>query len=84
MAESWRACRALSARAAEAQAHRSSRLCEQHHGAPPGSLQSQAEARQRQFEQSAVGRAALKSVKDAKRVEQRPSGAGASAQDWMS
>jgi hypothetical protein len=47
--------------------------------APP----RQAEARQRQFEQSAVGRAAIKSVANAKKVEQRPSG-GAAAGDWLS
>lgn len=44
---------------------------------------AQAEARQRQFEQSAVGRAAIKSVQNAKKVEQRQ-GTGASAQDWLS
>jgi hypothetical protein len=43
----------------------------------------QAEARQRQFEQSAVGRAAIKSVKEAKKQEARPSG-GAGASDWLS
>jgi hypothetical protein len=49
----------------------------------PRTAAAQAEARQAQFERSAVGRAAIKSVKEAKKVEQRPSG-GATAQDWMS
>lgn len=43
----------------------------------------QAEARQRQFEQSAVGRAALKAVKDAKRPDERQAG-GNTASDWLS
>lgn len=42
-----------------------------------------AEARQRQFEQSAVGRAALKAAKDAKKPEVRPGGSGGNAQDWL-
>jgi hypothetical protein len=43
----------------------------------------QAEARQRQFEQSAVGRAAIKSVKEAKRQDERPA-ANNTARDWLS
>ncbi|KAF8071059.1 SPBC16D10.01c [Scenedesmus sp. PABB004] len=43
-----------------------------------------AEARQRQFEQSPVGRAALKAVKDAKKPEPRPNAGGSNAQDWLS
>lgn len=46
-------------------------------------LPPQAEARQRQFEQSAVGRATLKAVKEAKKPEPRPNG-GSNAQDWLS
>lgn len=42
----------------------------------------QAEQRQKDFERSAVGRAAIKSVKDSKKVEQRQT--NTSAQDWMS
>eukprot|EP00877_Chromochloris_zofingiensis_P002369 jgi/Chrzof1/12132/Cz06g22120.t1 len=42
----------------------------------------QAEARQRQFEKSAVGRAALKSVKEAKKQERTTT--GPTAQDWIS
>lgn len=43
----------------------------------------QAQARQQQFEQSAVGRAALKAVKDAKKQDAREAG-GPSARDWLS
>ena len=45
---------------------------------------AQAEARQQKFEQSAVGRAALKSVQNAKKAEQRAPAGGASAGDWLS
>lgn len=44
---------------------------------------AQAEARQQQFEQSAVGRAALKAVKDAKKQDAREAGGG-TARDWLS
>ena len=43
----------------------------------------QAEARQQQFEKSAVGRAALKAVKDAKKQDAREAGGG-TARDWLS
>lgn len=43
----------------------------------------QAQARQQQFAQSAVGRAALKAVKDAKKQDAREAG-GSSARDWLS
>lgn len=43
-----------------------------------------AEARQKQFEQSAVGRAAMKSVKDAKKPTVATPAGGATAQDWLS
>ncbi|WIA11825.1 hypothetical protein OEZ86_002813 [Tetradesmus obliquus] len=42
-----------------------------------------AEARQQQFERSAVGRAAIKSVKEAKRQDERPAGNN-TARDWLS
>lgn len=42
------------------------------------------QARQQKFEQSAVGRAALKSVANAKKVEQRPSAGGVDERDWLS
>ncbi|GBF93669.1 hypothetical protein Rsub_06772 [Raphidocelis subcapitata] len=45
---------------------------------------AQAEARQQKFEQSAVGRAALKSVQNAKKAEARPGAGGAEAADWLS
>lgn len=43
----------------------------------------QAEERQKTFEQSAVGRAAYKSVAEAKRVETRPN-ENNTARDWQS
>lgn len=43
----------------------------------------QAAARQQQFEQSAVGRATMKAVRDAKKKETRPEGPDL-AQDWRS
>lgn len=45
---------------------------------------AQAEARQQRFEQSAVGRAAIKSVQKAKQAETRAPAGGVSAGDWLS
>jgi hypothetical protein len=59
----------------------STTCCVTHTAAAPAL--TQAEARQRQFEQSAVGRAALKAAKDAKKPEVRPGGSSGNAQDWL-
>ena len=53
------------------------------HQTPNTLLPYQAEARQRQFEQSAVGRAAIKSVAEAKRRDERET-ARTTAADWQS
>ena len=57
--------------------------CSVPHACPRRALLApQAEQRQKDFERSAVGRAAIKSVKESKKVEQRQ--VNTTAQDWMS